>query len=201
MTSPEFHYIPLTSRRNRPYLRDPERYQIREPRAIVLHWDGNTGKGSDALANRNYFDRTDRYASAQFLTDHLRIVQSMPIREVAYHCGGTRYKHIGEQLREGYSSPNYTTWGIEMCTHESQEWEATYANTVEVAANLIVQSEGLLFVDDITTHHRITGKICPKWRNDDGRLRLITDDQLHAFRQAVELRFWELTTADLLPIV
>ncbi|MEL6866296.1 MAG: N-acetylmuramoyl-L-alanine amidase, partial [Bacteroidota bacterium] len=79
----------LTHRRTRPALRNRSWYTIRQLKGIVAHWTANRSRGADAMANRNYFNTTDRYASAHYIIDDHSIIQCLPDHEVAYHVGGT----------------------------------------------------------------------------------------------------------------
>lgn len=186
----------LTNPITRPALRNAEHYQINEIRAIVLHWTGNKNRGANANAHTRYFNETKRYASAHIFVDDQRIVQHIPLSEPAYHCGGKHYTSLGQRLKEGYKSPNYTTWGVEVCVNKDADFEQTYQNTIAVFANLLCYSvaalDNNLFVEGITTHHEITGKACPQFPDRNGDFRLIEGESLENFRREVEVAFWDL---------
>ena len=72
----------LTSRRNRPALRNSSWYRIRELKGIVVHWTANESTGADARRTRNYFNTANRFASAHYNVDDGSIVQCLPDHEV-----------------------------------------------------------------------------------------------------------------------
>jgi len=150
----------LTSRRNRPALRNRPFYTIRKLKGIVAHWTANTGRGADAMANRNYFNTTDRYASAHYCVDDHSIVQCLPDNEVGYHVGGKYYKPTGEKIRENSLTPNYFLIGFEMCVNSDGDWNKTYQHSVDLAAYLLNKYH--FTVNDLYRHYDITGKLCPQ---------------------------------------
>lgn len=129
-------------------------------KGVVMHWTANTGVKADALANRNYFNATDRACSAHFIVDDHEIVQCIPENEVAYHVGNDTYTAIGEHLRDKPYTPNYYLLGIEMCVNSDGIWEKTYSNAVELAAALLKKHQ--LGILSLYRHFDITGKDCPK---------------------------------------
>lgn len=155
--------------KNRPKIK------LRKLKAIVIHWTANIGKGADAIANRNYFNSTDRLASAHFIVDDHQIVQCIPEDEVAWHVGADKYRTAGEKLREGSYGPNYFTIGIEMCVNSDGNWSKTYQNTVELVGNLLKKHS--LTINDLYRHYDITGKDCPKM--------MINENEWLKFKSAV----------------
>jgi len=129
-------------------------------KGIVIHWTANTNKGANALANRNYFNTTDRNASAHYIIDDKNIIRCIPDDEIAYHVGASNYTAIGNQIREDGYTPNYFLIGIEMCVNSDADWSKVYQNTVELAAFLLKKHN--LTIDDMYRHYDITGKDCPK---------------------------------------
>jgi uncharacterized protein YraI len=150
----------LSSKQNRPFLRDPNAYSLRKLKGVVAHWTANTNRGAHAKANRNYFNNTDRYASAHYIVDDRSIIHCIPDNEVAYHVGATRYKADGDRIREGQLSPNYFLVGFEMCVNADGDWNKTYRNSVALAAHLL--RKYALNTNDLYRHYDITGKDCPK---------------------------------------
>lgn len=150
----------LTSRRNRPALRDMEEYTIKEMRAVIVHWTANTGKGANAWANRNYFNNTDRFASAHYCVDDGVILQCLPDEEVGYHVGGNNYRAIGKYVMGDSPTPNYHCVGIEMCVNMDGDWNKTYENSVELTRHLLNKFNMSVF--SLFRHFDITGKDCPK---------------------------------------
>ncbi len=150
----------LTSTRNRPFLRDSKEYSIRQIRGVIAHWTANTDKGAHAKANRNYFNNTQRYASAHYIVDDKAIIQCLPDNEVGYHVGGLFYKPDGKYLMAGAPTPNYFLIGFEMCVNSDGVWSKTYQNSVDLAAHLL--RKYAFTIHDLYRHFDITGKDCPK---------------------------------------
>ncbi len=150
----------LTSRRTRPALRNKKFYSIRKLKGVVAHWTANTNPGADAVANRSYFNNTDRYASAHFVVDDHSIVQCVPENEVAYHAAGKYYRPIGESIMEDGLTPNYFLIGFEMCVNSDGNWQKTYQNSIDLARHLLEKHK--LDINQLFRHYDITGKDCPK---------------------------------------
>ncbi len=155
----------LTSRRNRPYLRDTDRYALTDLKGIVMHWTANKSRGATAMANRNYFNKTKRFASAHYLVDDRTILQCLPDNEVGFHVGARSYKPVGLHLREGNKNPNYFLIGIEMCVNEDGDWAKTYQNTLDLTRHLLNKHN--LSVNQLYRHYDITGKDCPRMMIDE----------------------------------
>jgi len=146
-----------------PYSR-PQR-KLNEIKGLVLHWVGNPG--TSALFNRRYFEKRksgkNGYGSAHYIVDlNGDVVLCIPPNEMAYHVGADHYSSYAFLAFGPY--PNDCTLGIEMC---HTDWEGRYTEetvgaTMELCACLSEQFN-LDPVGSITTHHAITGKICPKW--------------------------------------
>lgn len=133
-------------------------------KGVVIHWTANTGKGANAVANRNYFENNpDKKVSAHYIVDSIQIVQCIPDDEVAYHVGATSYK--AEALSKLGSYPNAYCVGIEMCVNSDGDFNKTYANTVQLAAYLL--NKYGLTADNLWRHYDVTGKDCPKYFADD----------------------------------
>ena len=130
-----------------------------------MHWTANVGNGANALANRNYFNtfRLGNNTSAHYIVDDERIVLCVKDDEVAYHVGAKKYTPIGDRISEKVS-PNLFLIGIEMCVNEDGDWNKTYKNSVELAAQ-ILKKYGL-GIDNLYRHYDITGKDCPKMMID-----------------------------------
>lgn len=150
----------LTSKRNRPFLRDEKTYSLRKLKGVIAHWTANEGKGANAKANRNYFNNTDRYASAHYIVDDKTIIQCLYDNEVGYHVGANIYKADGNRIKEGSLTPNYFVVGFEMCVNKDGDWNKTYKNSVDLAAYLLRKYE--FTIHDLYRHYDITGKDCPK---------------------------------------
>lgn len=132
-------------------------------RAIVLHWVGNPS--TSARANRDFWesrkDGGNGYGSAHLIVDDREIIEAIPLFEMAYHVGAESYTPFALEFLSSY--PNNCTLGIEM-THP--DWtgrpsEDTWQRTVRLVADLLLSQR--LKAHNITTHHAITGKDCPRW--------------------------------------
>lgn len=160
ITLPYIRTAFLTHPVSRPALRNAKAFALTDVKAIVAHWTANTGKGADAIANRNYFNLGSRYASAHYCVDSRQAVRCLPETEVGYHVGANRYKPDGVRLKMGYASPNYTTIGFEMCVNSDGDWNQTLRYSVALAAWLL--RKHALTIYDLYRHFDITGKDCPR---------------------------------------
>lgn len=142
------------------------------PRAVVIHWTANTAKGANARKNRNYFNTTDRPASAHYIVDDTEIIRCIPENEMAYHVGAKIYKPEAARALGGY--PNNATIGIEMCVNSDGDWEKTYWNTIRLVVDILVRRGWK--TDRIWRHYDITGKDCPKPLLDSGRWKQFVSD-------------------------
>jgi N-acetylmuramoyl-L-alanine amidase len=140
------------------------------PRGLVIHWTANEGKGANAVANRNYFNKPTTEASAHYIVDDKQIVRCLPENEMAYHVGAKQYKP--EALAKLSSYPNNCTIGIEMCVNADGNFQETYRRTVELAADILKRYGW--GVDRLWRHFDITGKNCPAYFVSDDFARKYT---------------------------
>ena len=138
-------------------------------KGVVVHWTANEGKGANAMANRNYFQSTDRSASAHLLLDDTTLVEALPWRkgvaEMAYHVGATKYNQTTvKQLGSTY--PNNATIGLEVCVNADGDFKKAYANSIQVTAMML--KEHGLGIDRLYRHYDVTGKNCPAYFVDNG---------------------------------
>lgn len=151
---------------------------------IVLHWTANKSKGANAIANRNFFNSTKLAVSANYIVDSLRVVRCLKDSAMGYAVGSPKYTAYGMTLTKGtmkadktpFFSPNYFTLNIEICVNADGDFKKTYQNTVDLVVMLLKKHPNL-GIDDIITHHIITGKDCPKFMQ--------TDAELNVFRKKV----------------
>lgn len=171
--------IPITkaylTNHNRPALRNRQFYTIRKLKGIIAHWTANPGWGANALANRNYFNTTKRYASAHYIVDDHSIVQCLPDSEVGFHVGAKTYKPLGVEIAEGTLTPNYFLIGFEMCVNVDGNWDDTYHHSVELAQHLLNKYN--FTINELHRHYDITGKLCPRM--------MIEEKSWQAFKRAV----------------
>lgn len=77
----------LTNKRSAPGVRIT-------PKGLVIHWTANEGRGADAVANRQYFNRPSTQASAHYIVDDTQTVRCIPEDEMACRVGaGTNGKY------------------------------------------------------------------------------------------------------------
>lgn len=126
---------------------------LKKVKGVVIHYTANPG--TDAIANRNYFDGLKdshkTYASSHFLVGLKGdIVQCIPANEIAYAS----------------NERNIDTISIEVC-HPDKSGKfnkKTYDALIELVAWL--SCEYNLDRKDIIRHYDVTGKICPKYYVD-----------------------------------
>ncbi|GED55182.1 N-acetylmuramoyl-L-alanine amidase [Brevibacillus borstelensis] len=140
------------------------------PQGLVIHWTANEGKGANAVANRNYFNKPTTVASAHYCVDDKQVVRCLPENEMGYHVGAKSYKL--DALKRLSSYPNNCTIGIEMCVNSDGDFKAMYQRTVELAADILKRySWG---VNRLWRHFDITGKNCPAYFVSDDVARRFT---------------------------
>lgn len=121
---------------------------LKKVHSVVIHYTANPG--TDALANRNYFenlkDTKSTYASSHFIIGlDGTIIQCIPLDEISYAS----------------NDRNVDTISIE-CTHPDETGEFNQA-TIDslIALTAWLCGEYNLKEDDIIRHYDVTGKLCP----------------------------------------
>lgn len=130
-------------------------------KGIICHWTGNIGYGSNAQANRNFFNnRNDgNYGSAHICLDKDKIIGCLPYMpidaEMAYHVGGSVYytDHFGEY-------PNGETLGIEISVNKDGDFRESYKKAIWMTSHLCFV-HNLNPAEDVMNHYMITRKHCP----------------------------------------
>lgn len=144
----------------------PQR-KISTIKAVVLHWVANPG--TSAKANRDFFESRKHgklgYGSAHYIIDDTMIIECIPTDEMAYHVGSDIYTKFAKGWLGPH--PNHHTLGVELC---HPDWtgefsENTWHRAVRFVADLLLANT--LDAYQITTHHNITGKDCPRWFVDN----------------------------------
>jgi N-acetylmuramoyl-L-alanine amidase len=141
-------FIPV-GRRNRPGTK------LTGPKYITIHDTANPSKGADALMHAKYLKgdaAVNRPASWHFTVDDERIVQHIPLDEVAWHAGdGSK------------GSGNTSSIAIEICENADGDRAKAEANAAELVAYLIRTVPSLLpFPECVVQHNRWSGKDCPR---------------------------------------
>ena len=123
---------------------------------IVIHYVGSTG---GAEANCRYFQSNYRGSSANYFVGHAgEIWQCVEDRDIAWHCGATKYKHP--------YCRNTNSIGIEMCCKKilsNGTWyfeEETVKSTIELVKELMKKYN--IPVSNVIRHYDVTGKMCPE---------------------------------------
>ncbi|MDG4656075.1 N-acetylmuramoyl-L-alanine amidase [Ectobacillus antri] len=124
---------------SRPGIKVPKR------RFIVCHDTGNPG--SDAIGNRDFFEEVQPKSSAHTFIDDQRIIEIIPLDEVAYHV---RYSVPTDNEIYGYNANNAAI-GVELCYGGSINFWDAYTKFVWYHAYLC-QRYGLNPKKDIVTH-------------------------------------------------
>ena len=123
---------------------------------IVIHYTGNSK--DVAVNNAKYFQDTYRKASAHFFVDDTSIYQSVDLKDSAWHCGSSNYRHA--------KCRNLNSIGIEMCCTAGNYIVSskTQENTAYLCARLckIIGISASEVDTYVLTHNAVTGKTCPK---------------------------------------
>ena len=116
---------------------------------LVIHY--TAGYNDTAENNGVYFAREQVGASAHYFVDENKVVRSVPEEYVAWHCGGSSYRH--PICRNGNSI------GIEICTKDYGFAPEALERAKELA-RLLMARYGIP-KDNVLRHYDVTGKICP----------------------------------------
>lgn len=153
-------------------------YEREQTLGGLLHWTGNARPSATAWRTGDYFENlVDRYASTPYIVGRDPIVrQIMGISEVAYHAGArwADYTDFAKKILtdnpksklKGYMSINHLYVGIEMVPYNTNGnfTDETILTTCKLLA-LILTHYNLdpTKEESISTHHAMTGKLCPKY--------------------------------------
>ncbi len=143
---------------------------------IVIHFTANNG--DTAKGNCNYFQGTNRNASAHYFVDENEIYQSVLDTDTAWHCGANKYYH-------SYCR-NSNSIGVELCSRIDSKGkyyfkDETVTNAIELVKMLMKKYN--VPIENILRHYDVTGKICPEpfvrnvkdWNNFKTRL-VVTEE-------------------------
>jgi N-acetylmuramoyl-L-alanine amidase CwlA len=149
----------------------------RTPQYIVIHYTaGTTSKVGTAKNTAVYFSKSSTKASADFIVDDGSIVQynTDPTKRYCWSVGGSKWtqKYTSESGKYYGKVTNVNSISIEMCSNKTNkkslnatdtDWyitEATINNAVECCKYLM--SLYNIPINNVVTHHGITGKLCPQ---------------------------------------
>ena len=139
---------------------------------VVIHYTGNSK--DKAINNAKYFQGAGRNASAHFFVDDESFYQSVALKDKAWHCGASSYKH--NECR------NANSIGIEMCCTEGnyRVSQKTQENTAYLCARLckLIGINASQVDKYVLTHNFVTGKKCPRQYADN-------PNEFTAFKQMV----------------
>ena len=127
-------------------------------KCIVIHDTGNTDKGSNAKANRDYFNSPEVQASAHYIVDDKTIIQAVNDLDGAWHCGDGH---------GAYGITNSNSIGVEICINA----DGDYAKAIRNAQDLVVSLLGKynLQCGNVVRHYDASRKNCPGTMNADGK--------------------------------
>lgn len=118
---------------------------------IVIHDTGNSAKGAGAAAHTNYFQTTDRKASADFLVEEDKIVQLNDYyKYFTWHCGDGKGK---------FGITNRNSIGIEMCINSDADRQKTINSTIKLTYELMEELN--IPIERVVRHYDASRKICP----------------------------------------
>lgn len=123
---------------------------------IVIHDTGNPKTGANALMHYQYFNATNRDASAHYFVDDKRIIQTVEDVDIAWHCGDTQTP----PLIAGSRPKNANSIGIEICINEDGDYFKALQNTIELT-KFLMQKYGIP-PERVIRHYDVSGKICPQ---------------------------------------
>jgi len=121
---------------------------------IVIHYTGNNG--DTALNNTNYF-KSYRGASAHYFVDENNVYQSIEDRNIAWHCGASKYYH--SQCR------NYNSIGVELCSYINSKGKYDFKpKTVENAVWItkMLMDRYKIPLSNVIRHYDVSHKMCPE---------------------------------------
>ena len=123
---------------------------------IVIHYVGATG---GAKANCEYFASEYREASAHYFVGHAgEVWQCVEDKDIAWHCGATRYKHA--------ACRNDNSIGVELCCRKNFSNNTWYFKdeTVEAATQLVkdLMAKYNIPVENVLRHYDVVNKRCPQ---------------------------------------
>ena len=121
------------------------------PEWITVHDTANQSIGADAVAHDSYLQSADAMnipVSWHFTVDDVRIVQHIPLYEVAWHAG------------DGHDGPgNRKSISIEICENADGDRAKAEQHAIHLIAQLLRDYD--LGIDSVVPHKNWTGKNCP----------------------------------------
>lgn len=124
---------------------------------IVIHDTGNPTKTANAQSHFNYFNGGNRDSSADFFVDSDGVWQVNDYTKYyTWHCGDGKGK---------YGITNQNSIGVEMCINADGDYEKAFANTIDLAKELMAQLD--IPLDRVVRHYDASRKNCPQTFRDN----------------------------------
>ena len=122
-----------------------------QPKYIVIHDTGNTGKGANANAHFKYFNGGDRNSSADFFVDDTQVLQVNDYYTYyTWHCGDGKGK---------YGITNANSVGIEICINSDGDYNKAFNKTIELTKHLMKELN--IPAERVVRHYDASRKNCP----------------------------------------
>ena len=122
-----------------------------QPKYIVIHDTGNTGKGANANAHFKYFNGGDRNSSADFFVDDTQVLQVNDYYTYyTWHCGDGKGK---------YGITNANSVGIEICINSDGDYNKAFNKTIELTKYLMKELN--IPAERVVRHYDASRKNCP----------------------------------------
>ena len=122
-----------------------------QPKYIVIHDTGNTGKGANANAHFKYFNGGDRNSSADFFVDDTQVLQVNDYYTYyTWHCGDGKGK---------YGITNANSVGIEICINSDGDYNKAFNKTIELTKYLMKELN--IPAERVVRHYDASCKTCP----------------------------------------
>lgn len=124
--------------------------KLRKYSGVAMHDTGNTNAGADALAHAQFVqdvedNKTAHASGYHFAVDDKRIVQIIPVTDVAWHAGDGS---------SGVGNNEYIA--IELCINRDRNKAKSERNAQILAASLLATLGG-----ELKKHQDFSGKDCP----------------------------------------
>lgn len=136
-------------------------------RWIIIHETSNPDKGANADNHYLYFNRLNTQGvikkSCHFLVDSTKILQILPLDEVAWCNTDGRTPYSKNPPKGG----NMAGISIEMCVNKDGDFEKTLEKTIWLVADLMKRFN--LTINEVKQHNDFYNKNCPKILRETGR--------------------------------
>lgn len=117
-------------------------------RYLTIHQTDNFSRGANAAAHANLQAGGYKGAAWHWQVDDKEAVQSYPETAIAWHAG------------DGGTGPgNRESIAIEMCVNSDSNYEATFDNAAQLAAQIL--NRNTIPISRMVQHNHWTGKDCP----------------------------------------